>query len=114
MASRAVTLSITQVATGVLLWAVIEAILPDPVEDASLTSTTFETAVQVGLNGVALATFAGLVRGEGVDPTYGIPFAYAMTTSQRKLRQRLEVLSSYVTGRVAAVTLQMAAPVLAA
>ena len=94
MASRAIQLSITQVTVGVLIGSVVEALLPKRVEDASLTNQVFEALVQVGLNGAALASFAGLIRGGGEDPTFGIPFSTALYASQPELQRRLASLSS--------------------
>ena len=110
MASRAVQLSVLQFSAGVLLGATIEAVLPSQTEGASLQTQVFEVLVQVGLNGVALSTFAGLVRGEGIDPTFGIPFAYALNMSQTELRKRLEKLSALVKAQVQVTTRRMALP----
>lgn len=110
MTSRAIQLSITQVTVGVLIGAAVEAVLPKRIEGASLTTQVFEALVQVGLNGAALASFAGLVQGEGADPTFGIPFANALYASQPELQARLAGLSSVVKGQVARASLQMALP----
>ena len=111
MTSRAIQLSVTQVAAGVVIGATVEAVLPKRSEGASLTTQVFEALVQVGLNGAALATFAGLVRGEGTDPTFGIPFANALFASQPELQARLAALSFLVRGEVVRVSQQMAQPV---
>lgn len=113
MTSRAIQLSVTQVTAGTLIGATVEALLPQRTEGASLTSQVFEALVQVGLNGAALATFAGLIRGEGVDPTYGIPFSFAMYSSQPELQKRLAALSGVVKGQVALASRQMAGRVVA-
>jgi len=111
MASRAIQLSITQVATGLIIGSSIEALLPKRTEDASLTNQVFEALVQVGLNGAALAIFAGLIHGEGADPTYGIPFSNALYSSQPELRARLEALSAVVRRQVLQASQRMALPV---
>ena len=96
MTSKAIQVSVTQVAAGVVLGGVIEAVLPARTEDASLTNQVFEALVQVGMNGAALAIFAGLVRGEGSDPTYGIPFVMSLSASQPELMIHLQILSAVV------------------
>ena len=111
MTSRAIQLSVTQVVVGVLIGATVEALLPRRTEGASLTNQVFEALVQVGLNGAALASFAGLIRGEGVDPTFGIPFSTALYASQPELQSRLSALSVVVKGQVARASQQMVAPV---
>ena len=114
MASRAIQLSVTQVVAGVLIGATVEALLPKRIEGASLTNQVFEALVQVGLNGAALATFAGLIRGEGVDPTFGIPFSQALYASQPELQARLATLSARAKLEVSRVSQQMVPPALAA
>ena len=108
-AARSVQVSITQVAAGVLIGASVEALLPERVESASYASQVFEALVQVGMNGIALATFAGLVRGEGVDPTFGIPFSQALYASQPELARRLAALSVVVNAKVSQGARQMVA-----
>ena len=108
MTSRAIQLSVTQVAVGTIIGSVVEGVLPKPTEGASLTNQVFEVLVQVGLNGAALATFAGVVRGEGADPTFGIPFVMSLYASQPELNRRLAALSSVVKAQVARASQQMA------
>ena len=107
MASRAIQVSITQVAAGCVIGATVEALLPRRTEASSLTNQLFEASVQVGLNGAALALFVGLVRGEGADPTYGIPFSQALYASQPELQKRLAALSAVVGAQVTRVSRQM-------
>ena len=109
MTSRAIQVSITQVAAGVAIGATVEALLPKRPEGASLTNQVVEALVQVGMNGAALALFVGLVRGEGSDPTYGIPFSQALYASQPELQKRLAALSVVIGERVALTSRQMAA-----
>lgn len=111
MTARAIQLSVTQVAVGVVLGATIEGLLPKRDETSSLNTQVFEALVQVGLNGAALAIFAGLVRGEGADPTFGIPFSQALYASQPELQQRLGALSRTVKGQVVLASQRMAVPV---
>ena len=108
MTSKAVQVSITQVVAGVLIGATVEALLPRRMEGASLTNQVFEALVQVGLNGAALGAFAGLIRGEGADPTYGIPFSSALMSAQPELAARLALLSAVVKVRVSRASRQMA------
>ena len=110
MTSRAIQLSVTQVTAGVVIGATVEALLPRRSEGASLTTQVFEALVQVGLNGAALAVFAGLIRGEGADPTFGIPFSSALYSSQPELAARLAALSSVVKAQVTQVSQRMAPP----
>ena len=114
MLARAIQVSVTQVTAGTVLGASIEALLPPRTQGASLTIQVFEALVQVGMNGAALSLFAGLVRGEGSDPTFGIPFQSALYSSQPELQQRIALLASVVKARVARVSRQMAARVAAA
>ena len=114
MTSRAIQVSVTQVTVGVAIGASIEALLPAPTEGASLTIQVFEALVQAGMNGAALGLFAGLVRGEGSDPTFGIPFSTALYASQPMLQKRLRGLAAVVSGRVSRASQQMAAQVGAA
>ena len=107
-------MSVSQVTAGVLIGATVEALLPQQIEGASLTTQVFEVLVQVGMNGAALSVFAGLIRGEGVDPIYGIPFSYYVNLSQPELAKRIAVLSSEVKRRVQQVSQRMVQPALAA
>ena len=111
MTSRAIQVSVTQVTVGVVIGASIEALLPSRSENASLTIQVFEALVQVGMNGAALGLFAGLVRGEGSDPTFGIPFSTALYASQPELQNRLRALAAVVNARVSRASRQMAAQV---
>ena len=114
MTSRAIQVSVTQVAAGVAIGATVEALLPKRTEGASLTNQVFEALVQVGLNGAALALFVGLIRGEGQDPTFGIPFSQALYASQPELQKRLAALSEVVGGQVSRASRRMAVQALAA
>ena len=107
MTSRAIQVSVTHVAAGVAIGATVEALLPKRTEGASLSNQVFEAMVQVGLNGAALALFVGLVRGEGADPTYGIPFSQALYASQPELQKRLAALSVVVGHQVTRASQQM-------
>ena len=110
MASKAIQVSVTQVIAGVFIGGTVEALLPARLEGASLTSQVFEALVQVGLNGAALAIFAGLIRGEGADLTFGIPFSSALYSAQPELAARLGLLSSVVKLQVTRVSQQMGSP----
>ena len=108
MTSRTIQSAILQVAAGVVIGSTVEALLPKRTEGASLTNQVFEALVQVGLNGAALATFGGLVRGEGVDLTSGFPFANALYATQPELQARLADLGKVVAVQVARVSQRMA------
>ena len=109
MTSRAIQMSVTQMAAGVTIGATVEALLPKRMEGASLSTQVFEALVQVGLNGAALALFVGPIRGEGGDPTYGIPFSQALYASQPELQKRLAALSAVVAHQVTLVAQRMMA-----
>ena len=64
---RAIQVSVTHTVLGVGVGAAIEASLPAFSAGASLTNLIFETLVQVGLNGVALASVSEFLRDD--DPT---------------------------------------------
>lgn len=110
MTSRTIQSSVLQVAAGVVIGSTVEALLPKRTEGASLTTQVFEALVQVGLNGAALATFGGLVRGEGVDLTSGFPFANALYAAQPELQGRLAALSALVKLQVTRASQQMVPP----
>ena len=110
MTSRSIQLSVMQVTAGLLIGGTLEALLPRRTDGASLQSQVFELLVQAGMNGAALSVFAGLVRGEGVDPTFGIPFSMALYASQAELQARIGSLASVVKGQVATASRQMAVP----
>ena len=113
MVAKGIQVSVTQVAAGTVIGASIEAVLPPRIEGASVTTQVFEALVQVGMNGAALSLFAGLIRGEGNDPTFGIPFQSALYSSQPELQKRIALLAGLVKVRVARVSRQMAARVAA-
>ena len=107
MTSRAIQMSVTQVAMALAIGASIEGLLPEYNANAALGLLIFEAVVQVGLNGAALGVASSLLRGD--DPTFGIPFSTALYGAQPELTKRLEALSSVVKGRVHRASLQMAA-----
>lgn len=82
--------SLVHLGAGLAIGTMIEAILPRFNQSASLMTILFETGVQVGLNGVVLAS-VGQYLSDG-DPTYGIPFSLALAQSQPELRSRIEFL----------------------
>lgn len=107
MTAKAIQVSVTQVAVGVAIGATIEAVLPPRTEDAPLSDQVFEALVQAGMNGAALAAFAGLVHGEAVDPTFGIPFSMALWSAQPVFQLKLCLLSAVVKRQVAQVVQRM-------
>lgn len=97
--SRSIQISVTHTVLGIGIGAVIEAMLPKFTAGASLATQAFETLVQVGLNGAALATISGFLRDD--DPTFGIPFSMALFQSQPELALRIESLSAVAKEQVA-------------
>lgn len=96
--SRSIQVSVTHTALGIAIGAAIEGLLPSFTSSASVANQAFETLVQVGLNGAALATVAGFLRDD--DPTFGIPFSMALFQSQPELARRIEALSALAKAQV--------------
>ena len=96
----------THTVLGVGIGAVIEGLLPSFSAGASVTNLVFETLVQVGLNGAALASVSEFLRDD--DPTFGIPFSAALLGSQTELAMRLQTLGAVVKVLVAQVSQRMA------
>lgn len=88
--SRSIQIAVTHTLLGIGIGSVIEALLPSFNASASLANQAFETLVQVGLNGAALASVAGFLRDD--DPTFGIPFSMALFQAQPELAKRIENL----------------------
>ena len=103
---RAIQISVTHTVLGVGIGAVIEGLLPSFSAGASVTNLVFETLVQVGLNGAALASVSEFLRDD--DPTFGIPFSAALLGSQTELAMRLQTLGAVVKVQVAQVSQRMA------
>ena len=103
---RAIQVSVTHTVLGVGVGAGIEAMLPTFSAGASVTNLVFETLVQVGLNGVALASVSEFLRDD--DPTFGIPFSTALMWSQSDLGKRLSTLGAVVKVQVEQVAQRMA------
>jgi hypothetical protein len=97
---------VTHTVLGVGIGAVIEGLLPSFSAGASVTNLVFETLVQVGLNGAALASVSEFLRDD--DPTFGIPFSMALLSSQTELTMRLQTLGAVVKVQVAQVSQRMA------
>ena len=102
---RSIQVAVTHTVLGVGVGASIEALLPKFSAGASLTSLIFETLVQVGLNGAALASVAQFLRDD--DPTFGILFSGALFQSQTELVQRLQTLGAVVKVQVSQVSQRM-------
>jgi hypothetical protein len=96
--SRSIQVSVTHTALGIAIGAAIEGLMPSFTSSASVANQAFETLVQVGLNGAALATVAGFLRDD--DPTFGIPFSMALFQSQPELARRIEALSALAKAQV--------------
>ena len=98
-------------ALGIGVGSLIEALLPKFNPGASLTTVAFETLVQVGLNGAALAMVGAYLQQD--DPTFGIPFSTALLGVQPELSSRFVLLSAEAKERVGRAVQQTAAPALA-
>ena len=96
--SRSIQVSVTHTVLGIAIGAAIESLLPKFNEGASLANQAFETLVQVGLNGAALATVAGFLRDD--DPTFGMPFSMALFQSQPELAARIAGLAAVTKDQV--------------
>ena len=68
----------------------------------------FEMLVQAGLNGAAIALVAGQLQSS--DPTFGIPFSMSLYQAQPQFEQKIELLASQLSARVAQASQRMAAP----
>lgn len=111
MSGRAIQISVTHSVMGIVIGASIEALLPKFTADASLTNLAFETLVQVGVNGAALGVAAGTLQND--DPTYGIPFSWALFEAQPELALRIGALAGVVREQVRKGVLQMGPRVVA-
>lgn len=96
--ARAIQVSITHVALGIVVGSVIEGVLPSPTDGASLQQQLFETLVQVGLNGAALSVMATYLRND--DPTFGIPFSASLFEAQPALGVRIRSLAAVAKAQV--------------
>jgi hypothetical protein len=99
--SLAIQASALHTAYGLAIGTLIDTALPSYTDASDAPTLLFETAVQVGLNGVAVALMAPELR--GTDPTFGIPFSFALYAGQAGLSLRLNALSRLMQreGRVA-------------
>ena len=96
---RFIQVSMTHTVLGLVIGATIEGLLPRFNADASLASLAFETLVQAGLNGVALALVAEPLQAG--DVTSGLPFSMALFQAQGGLSARVEHLAAVVKDQVA-------------
>ena len=88
--SKAIQVSGLHTAYGLAIGSFIDTALPAYTEASDVLTLLFESAVQVGLNGVAVALMAPELRGN--DPTFGIPFSFALFAAQEGLSLRLTSL----------------------
>ena len=88
--SRAIQVSALHTAYGLAIGSLIDTALPVYTADADVSTLLLQTAVQVGLNGVAVALMGPELRGN--DPTFGIPFSFALLRAQEGLNLRLKAL----------------------
>lgn len=111
--NRAVQVAIMHGAFGLTTGAVIEALFNDfNTDETTISTILFETAVQLGLNGVAIGAMTPYLSNN--DPTSGIPFAKGLYAGQPELSRRLEFLSTCVKAMVLQASLRMTLPVAAA
>ena len=106
MSGTAIQMAVLNTALGIAIAGLIEGVLPPHTEGSSVQQVAFELMVQAGLNGVALALVAGVLSSN--DPTYGIPFATALTTAQPALQGRIRSLGAVASGQVTRVVQQTA------
>lgn len=92
--NAAVATSISHLAVGIGVGSMIELITGPPAADASVGVLAFEAAVQVGLNGVALAVLGQLLTRDA--NTYGIPFSMGLVGAQPRFAERIDLLSASV------------------
>ena len=92
--SMAIQASALHTAYGLMIGALIDTALPAYTDASDAPQLLFETAVQVGLNGVAVALMGPELRGN--DPTFGIPFSFALLSGQAGLRLRLNALAHLI------------------
>ena len=95
---RAIQTAAIHTALGVAIGVVIEGMLPSLNEDASLSSQVFEIVVQLGMNGAALASLGTFLSQD--DPTFGIPFSFALFQSQSELRKRIDRVAGQARSQV--------------
>ena len=103
--ARAIQISITHSLLGLVCGSTIEALLPKFKAAAALPTLAFETLVQVGLNGAALGVVAAMLQSD--DPTFGIPFSWALYEAQPDLGERIHVLAGAVKEQVQIGALRM-------
>ena len=107
--ARAIQVSVTHVALGVMFGSALEALMPAYSASASNGALMFEAFVQVALNGVLLSQVGAQLTAD--DPTFGLPFSLGLFDAQPGLRKRIEGLAAVATQQVAQVAQKMAPPV---
>ena len=106
--ARSIQISVVHVALGVALGSVVEAVMPLQSASSSVVTQAFEGLVQVGLNGVLIASAAPLLTSD--DPTHGIPFSMALFSAQPNLNKRIAFLSEIAKQQVLQVAQRMMPP----
>ena len=104
--ARAIQVSVTHVAVGLSVGALIEGVLPAKEDGASLKQQIFEAVVQLGLNGAALVALTTFLQSN--DPTFGIPFSMALWEAQPELKERIRLLSDVAKAQALSAVQQMA------
>jgi len=95
--ARAIQISVTHVALGILSGTAIEAVMPHYSAASSDAAIAFEAAVQVAINGVFLSLVGAQLNSD--DPTFGLPFSLGLFEAQPELRKRIAVLASVAARR---------------
>ena len=104
--ASAIQTSIVHVALGIVSGSMVEYLLPPASASASAATLAFEAFVQVGLNGVLLASMGATLSAD--DTTYGIPFSMALFEAQPELGKRIKLLSDVVKRQAAQASQKMA------
>ena len=106
--ARAIQVSVTHTALGVLMGSVIETFMPAYSASSSAAMLTFEAFVQIALNGVILVQIGPQLMAD--DPTFGMPFSFALFQAQPSLTNRVELLADLAKKQVSQVAQKMAPP----
>ena len=101
----AVQSSITQSAIGLVTGTLLEVLMPEPSEASSTSNQALETAVQVGLNGLAIMTVNRYMSSR--DPTGGFLFVVSLFAPQNSLRARFASMSDEIKMQIHPVLSQM-------
>ena len=93
-AADGVQASVANTLLGAALGTAIEALVPPFSSDVPVSTQLFETVLQAGLSGAALAVVGSYQS--VADPTFGIPFCMALYQTQPEMSKRLVALTAAV------------------